>query len=88
MRRNIFVCSNEQHKIKVVISEPHKNILLILSSTIYFICFFNCPNEADSGLQNLNSRAARNAWFSEGVVRFLSFLCRSSPDFDPKMDIP
>ncbi len=52
------------------------------------ICFFHCPKLADSGLQKLNSRAAQNAWFSEGVVRFLSFLCQSSPSFDPTMDIP
>jgi hypothetical protein len=61
MRQNIFVCSDEQHKIKVVISEQHKNILLFLSSTNFFICFFHCPKLADSGLQKLNSRAAQNA---------------------------
>ncbi len=54
----------------------------------FIICFFHCPKLADSGLQKLNSRAAWNVWFSEGVVCFLSFLCRSSPGFDPKMDIP
>jgi hypothetical protein len=62
MRQNIFVCSNEQHKIEVVISEQHENILLFLSSTnFYYICFFHCPKLADSGLQKLDSRAAQNA---------------------------
>ncbi len=88
MRRNIFVCSDAQHEIKVVISEQHKNILLFMCSTNFNSCFFHCPKLADSELQKLNYRAAWNAWFSEGVVRFLFFLCRSSPGFDPKIDIP
>ncbi len=58
------------------------------AARIFNICFFHCLKLADSGLQKLNYRAAWNAWFSEGVVRFLSFLCQSSPSFDPKMDIP
>jgi hypothetical protein len=36
MRQNIFVCSDEQHKIKVAIFEQQKNILLFLSSTIFY----------------------------------------------------
>jgi hypothetical protein len=60
MRQNIFVCSDAQYEIKVVISEQHKNILLFVSST-FNISFFHCPKLADSGLQKLNYRAAQNA---------------------------
>jgi hypothetical protein len=37
MRRNIFVCSDAQHEIKVVISEQHKNILLFVSRTNFLL---------------------------------------------------
>jgi hypothetical protein len=60
MHQNIFVCSDAQHEIKVVISEQHKNILLFVSSANFIICLFHCP-KADSGLQKLNYRAAQNA---------------------------
>ncbi len=62
-----------------IIHEQHKFLI--------FVSFIS-QKLADSGLQKLNYRAAQCAWFSEGVVRFLSFLCWSSPGFDPKMDIP
>jgi hypothetical protein len=58
------------------------------AAQIFNICLFHRSKLADSGLQKLNYRAAQNAWFSEGVVRYLSFLCQISPDFDPNMDIP
>jgi hypothetical protein len=61
MRQNIVVCSDVQHKIKVVISEQHENILLFVSSTKFNFCFFHCPKLADSVLQKLNYRAAQNA---------------------------
>jgi hypothetical protein len=43
MHQNIFVCSEEQHKIKVVISEQHKNILLFVSSTNFYYLFLSLP---------------------------------------------
>jgi hypothetical protein len=43
MRLNIFVCSDAQLKIKVVISEQHKNILLFLSSTHFYYLFLSLP---------------------------------------------
>jgi hypothetical protein len=88
MRQNIFVCFDAQHEIKVIISEQHINISLFVSSTNFYYLFLHCPKLADSGLQKHNYRAAQNSSFSEGVVRFLSFLCCSSPGFDARMDIP
>jgi hypothetical protein len=39
-----FVCSDEQHKIKAVISKQHKNILLFLSSTkTFYYLFLSLP---------------------------------------------
>jgi hypothetical protein len=61
MDQTIFVSFNAQHKIKVVISEQHENILLFMSSTNFIICFFHFPKLADSGLQKLNYKAAQNA---------------------------
>jgi hypothetical protein len=43
MRRNIFVCSDAQHEIKVVISEQHVNILLFVSSTNFYYLFLSLP---------------------------------------------
>ncbi len=40
---NIFVYSDAQHKIKVVISEQHKNILLFISSTNFYYLFLSLP---------------------------------------------
>ncbi len=65
-----------------------QNISLFVSSTNFYHLFLSLPKIGWSCTPKLNYRAAQNAWFSEGVVRFLSFLCRSSPGFDPKMDIP
>ncbi len=66
-----------------IICEQHKFLIFVS---------FIARNWLTLGSKKLNYRAAQNAWFSEGivrflsfVVRFLSFLCRSSPDFDPKM---
>jgi hypothetical protein len=38
-----FVCSDAQHKIKVVISEQHKNILLFVSSMNFYYLFISLP---------------------------------------------
>ncbi len=43
MCQNIFICSNAQHKIKVVISEQHENILLFVSSTNFYYLFLSLP---------------------------------------------
>jgi hypothetical protein len=61
MRQNIFVYSDAQHEIKVIISEQHVNIFYSRAAQIFIICFFHCPKLADSGLQKPNYRAAQNS---------------------------
>jgi hypothetical protein len=54
MHQNIFVCSDEQHQIKVMISEQHKNILLFLSriNLLLFVSFI-AQNWLTLGSKNL-----------------------------------
>jgi hypothetical protein len=66
MHQNIFVCSNAQHKIKVVISEQHKKNIIHEQHKCLIIVSFIAQNWLTLGSKNLITEQHKMLDFLKG----------------------